>query len=67
MTSITPHAIAKFLADSRRYLAHENPRFNKPARSLPPAGTRVGNALKVSRGGTPAHGRSTTLPASGAP
>jgi len=37
MSSITPHAIEKFLADSRRYLADENPRFTKMARPLPPA------------------------------
>lgn len=37
MTTITPHAIEKFLADSRKYLAHENPRFKRVAGPLPPA------------------------------
>jgi hypothetical protein len=40
MITITPQAIEKFLADSKRYLAQEEPRFTRVAGPLPPAAPR---------------------------
>jgi hypothetical protein len=38
--TITSQAIEKFLVDSRKYLAHDNPHFKRVAGPLPPASVR---------------------------
>jgi hypothetical protein len=50
LINITPQAIEKFLSDSRRYLAHENPRIKLVAGPLAPTATK-------SRQPTPVHTR----------